>query len=102
MALPEVQTLMHLQAKRWHGDVGSSEIRHFIDALSVHKAEKGGFITTSGFNKHARETAAKVNSKIVLIDGPNLAESMIDFGLGVSPVTTYEIKRIDSDSFVED
>jgi restriction system protein len=94
--------VIYIQAKRWEGDVGSSEIRNFIGALSVHKAEKGVFITTSGFSRNARETAAKVNSKIVLIDGPTLAELMIDFGLGVSTVNTYEIKRIDSDFFVED
>lgn len=94
--------VIYIQAKRWEADVGSSEIRNFIGALSVHKAEKGVFITTSGFNKNARETAAKVNSKIVLIDGPTLADLMIDFGLGVSTVNTYEIKRIDSDFFVED
>lgn len=94
--------VIYIQAKRWEGDVGSSEIRNFIGALSVHKAEKGVFITTSGFTKIARETAAKVNSKIVLIDGPTLADLMIDFGLGVSTVNTYEIKRIDSDFFVED
>jgi restriction system protein len=94
--------VIYIQAKRWEGDVGSSEIRNFIGALSVHKAEKGVFITTSGFNKNARETAAKVNSKVVLIDGPTLADLMIDFELGVSTVNTYEIKRIDSDFFVED
>jgi restriction system protein len=94
--------VVYIQAKRWEGDVGSSEIRNFIGALSVHKAEKGVFITTSGYNRNARETAAKVNSKIVLIDGPMLAELMIDFGVGVSTVNTYEIKRIDSDFFVED
>lgn len=94
--------VIYIQAKRWEGDIGSSEIRNFIGALSMHKAEKGVFITTSGFNKNARETAAKVNSKIVLIDGPMLAELMIDFGLGVSSVNTYEIKRIDSDFFAED
>jgi restriction system protein len=93
---------IYIQAKRWEGDVGSAEIRNFIGALSVHKAEKGVFITTSGFSKNARETAAKVNSKIVLIDGPTLAQLMIDFGLGVSTVNTYEIKRIDSDFFAED
>jgi restriction system protein len=94
--------VIYIQAKRWDSDVGSAEIRNFVGALSVHKAEKGVFITTSGFNKNARETAAKVNSKIVLIDGPTLAEFMIDFGLGVSTVNAYEIKRIDSDFFAED
>jgi restriction system protein len=94
--------VIYIQAKRWEGDVGSSEIRNFIGALSVHKAKKGVFITTSGFNRNARETAAKVDSKIVLIDGPTLADLLIDFGLGVSSVNTYEIKRIDSDFFAED
>lgn len=94
--------VIYIQAKRWEGDIGSSEIRNFIGALSVHKAKKGVFITTSGFNKNARETSTKVDSKIVLIDGPALSELMIDFGLGVSPVNTYEIKRIDSDFFAED
>jgi len=94
--------VIYIQAKRWEADVGSAEIRNFIGALSVHKAEKGVFITTSGFSKSARDTAQKVNSKIVLIDGPALAELMIDFGLGVSLVNTYEIKRIDSDFFAED
>jgi len=94
--------VIYIQAKRWEADVGSSEIRNFIGALSVHKARKGVFMTTSGFNKNARETAAKVDSKIVLIDGPMLAELMMDFGLGVSQVNTYEIKRVDSDYFEED
>jgi len=94
--------VIYIQAKRWEADVGSSEIRNFIGALSVHKARKGVFITTSGFNKNAREIAAKVDSKIVLIDGPMLAELMMDFGLGVSLVNSYEIKRVDSDYFEED
>jgi restriction system protein len=94
--------VIYIQAKRWESRCREFEIRNFIGALSVHKAEKGVFITTSGFNKNARDTAAKVNSKIVLIDGPTLAELMIDFGLGVSTVNTYEIKRIDSDFFAED
>lgn len=94
--------VIYIQAKKWDADVGSAEIRDFIGALSVHRAEKGVFITTSGFRKSARETVEKVNRKIVLIDGPTLAELMIDFGLGVSLVNTYQVNRIDSDFFVED
>lgn len=30
-----------------------------------------------------------------------LAERMIDFGLGVTTTATYEVKRVDSDYFVE-
>jgi restriction system protein len=38
----------------------------------------------------------------VLIDGAMLAGLMVDYGLGVATVTSYEIKRIDSDYFAED
>jgi len=38
----------------------------------------------------------------VLIDGRHLAEFMIDFGLGVTEASLYQIKRIDSDYFGEE
>jgi restriction system protein len=34
-----------------------------------------------------------------LIDGEQLAELMLDFGIGVTEVTTYRIQRVDSDYF---
>ena len=37
----------------------------------------------------------------MLIDGKQLAEFMIDHNVGVSKISTYEIKKIDSDYFVE-
>ena len=43
-----------------------------------------------------------IGSKIVLIDGHMMAQLMIDYGIAVSPVASCEIKRIDSDYFVED
>jgi len=43
-----------------------------------------------------------IDSKIILIDGEELAEMMIDYNVGVSVATTYEIKRIDSDYFTEE
>lgn len=94
--------VIYLQAKRWEGDVGRPEIQKFVGALAGHKATKGVFLTTSGYSKEARTYAGQVNAKIVLIDGPMLAELMIDHGLGVATVTSYEIKRIDSDYFAED
>ncbi len=56
---------------------------------------------TVHFSKEAREYAASIDSKIVLIDGERLAELMIDYGVGVSRVTSYEIKKIDQDYFTE-
>lgn len=94
--------VVYIQAKRWEGDVGRPEIQKFVGALAGHKAKKGVFITTSGYTKEARGYAAQVDSKIVLVDGPMLADLMIDFNLGVSAVNTYEIKRVDSDYFAED
>lgn len=94
--------VIYLQAKRWEGDVGRPEIQKFVGALAGHKAKKGVFITTSGYTKEARAYAAQVDSKIVLIDGPTLADLMMDFNLGVSLVTSFEIKRLDSDYFTED
>ena len=44
----------------------------------------------------------RIEKKIVLIDGPQLAAYMVDFGIGVNPVTGYEIKRVDSDYFTEE
>ena len=46
--------------------------------------------------------AARIDSKIVLIDGASLVRYMIDSGVGVSAYRTYEVKRIDSDYFAED
>jgi restriction endonuclease Mrr len=43
----------------------------------------------------------KIDNKIALIDGQELAELMIDHDLGVSPMATYELKRIDADYFTE-
>ena len=43
-----------------------------------------------------------IDSKINLIDGKLLAELMIDHGVGVTPLVSYEIKRVDTDYFVEE
>jgi len=94
--------VIYLQAKRWEGTVSRPEIQKFAGALQGKRARKGVFITTSDFSKEAREFAAAIDNKIILIDGEELAEYMIDFNVGVSTVNAYEIKRIDSDYFVEE
>jgi restriction system protein len=94
--------VIYVQAKRWQGTVGRPEIQNFVGALAGHGAKKGVFITTSTFSKDARDYQPKNEIKIVLIDGDQLADLMIDYNLGVSVVTTYEVKRMDSDYFGED
>lgn len=93
---------IYLQAKRWQGTVGRPEIQKFVGALHGQRAKKGIFITTSRFSTEAQDYARQIDPKIVLIDGPELVQLMIDHDLGVSPVATYVIKRVDTDFFVED
>jgi restriction system protein len=90
-----------LQAKRWQGVVGRPEIQKFVGALQGQRAKKGVFITTSAYSADAVEYAAKIDTKVVLIDGKQLSNLMIDFELGVSPLATFTVKRIDSDYFDE-
>ncbi len=94
--------IIYLQAKRWEAVVGRPEIQKFAGALQGQRARKGVFITTSDFTKEAREYVSLIDSKIILIDGEELAELMIDYNVGVSNATIYEIKRIDSDYFLEE
>lgn len=93
---------IYLQAKRWENTVGSPEIQKFAGALQGRRATKGVFITTSDYSKGAREFAGAINNKIILIDGDELADLMIDYNVGVSIFATYETKKIDSDYFIEE
>lgn len=94
---------IYIQAKRWTDKaVGSPDIDQFAGALSKKKALKGIFITTSTFTKDALASVREYSSRIILIDGISLADYMIDYGVGVSVASTYEIKKIDSDFFEED
>lgn len=93
---------VYIQAKRWQNTVGDVEIRNFIGSLNLKGARKGVFITTSDFTSQARNSAAMITgTKIVLIDGLTLADLMIEYNVGVSVKTSYEIKRIDGDYFEE-
>ena len=94
--------VIYIQAKRWEADVGRPEIQKFVGALAGNKANKGVFITSSGFTKGATEYASQVNHRVVLIDGPMLAELMMDYDLGVSTKDVYTVKRLDTDYFEED
>lgn len=94
--------IVYIQAKRWENPVSRPEIQKFAGALLGKKAKKGIFITTSNFTKDAIEYAEKIESKIVLIDGEKLAQLMIDHDIGVTHVSSYIVKKIDNDYFLED
>lgn len=96
--------IVYIQAKRWQSGnvVGRPELHKFVGALAGQGAKKGIFITTSSFTRDAMEYIPKNETKIVLIDGEQLAQFMIDNNLGVTNISHYEVKRIDHDYFGEE
>jgi restriction system protein len=90
-----------IQAKRWQGSVGRPEIQKFVGALQGQRARKGVFITTSTYTAEATDYTSRIDTKVVLIDGKQLAGLMIDFDVGVAASASYVVKRIDSDYFEE-
>ncbi len=94
--------IIYVQAKRWENTVGRPEIQKFAGALQGQRARKGIFLTTSTFSQDALEYVTSIETKIILIDGERLAELMSDNNVGVTPEAVYEVKRIDTDYFVEE
>lgn len=94
--------VIYIQAKKWAGTVGRPEIQKFVGALHGKRAKKGVFLTTGTFSSDAKDYVSHIDPKVVLIDGRQLAELMIDFDLGVAPVASYQVKRSDSDYFGEE
>lgn len=93
--------IIYIQAKRWENTVPRPEIQKFAGALQGKRARKGIFITTSNFSQNAHEYVSAIENKIILIDGQQLSQLMIDFGVGVATDAIYELKKLDSDYFTE-
>jgi restriction system protein len=91
--------LIYVQAKKWSNTVGRPDIQRFVGALHGQRASKGVFITTSSFSREVSDYADSVSPRVILVDGAELAQLMIDYGVGVSVATRYEIKRLDLDYF---
>ena len=95
--------VVYIQAKRWALDrsVGAPEVQAFVGALHGKRASKGVFATTGTFSRKAREYVASVPTRVVLIDGAELAELLVRHDVAVRPAITYAIKRVDEDYFIE-
>lgn len=92
--------VVYVQAKRWESPVRRPDIQAFAGSLEGKRARKGVFITTSRYTPDALEYVSLIEKRIVLINGPQLAELMIDHGVGVSePSATYAVRSIDEDYF---
>jgi restriction system protein len=96
--------IIYIQAKRWRPGnvVGRPELQKFVGALAGQGAKKGIFITTSSFTREASEYTPRNETKIVLIDGEQLAQLMIDYNLGCNSQQVYELKKMDVDYFGEE
>ncbi|HTF65420.1 MAG TPA: restriction endonuclease [Edaphobacter sp.] len=93
---------VYLQAKRWKGTVGRPEIQAFAGSLEGHRARKGVFITTSQFSPDAMEYVNRIEKKIILIDGQQLASLSIEYKVGVMDVINYSVRKLDLDYFEEE
>ena len=92
---------IYVQAKRYAegNNVGAGALRDFYGALSLKKAQKGIFVTTSAFSPSAIETARGLGSRIVLIDGIQLSRLMIRYNVGCRDEDVLRLKKIDEDFF---
>jgi len=91
--------IIYIQAKRWENTVPTREVRDFAGALLGKKARKGVFITTSSFPQSALDYIKSIEPKIILIDGEQLGQYMVEHGVGVSTKQTFHVKQLDSDYF---
>jgi len=95
--------IIYIQAKKWSsGTVSRPDIQKFVGALEGKRAKKGIFITTSNYSDGAKAYVKNIGTKVVLIDGEQLSNYMVDYEIGVSKEITYDIKKIDTDYFTEE
>jgi len=79
--------------------VGRPVVQAFAGSLEGHRARKGVMITTSTFSQEAKDYVQKIEKKIVLIDGKQLAQLMIEHDVGVTVTKVYPLKKLDQDFF---
>ncbi|MBQ8784751.1 MAG: restriction endonuclease [Alphaproteobacteria bacterium] len=94
---------IYIQAKRYadNHSVTAGDLRNFIGALDMCRAVKGVFVTTSSFTTDAKNTVKKASKNIVLIDGTQLTQLMIKYGVGCKTKEVINIQKIDEDFFEE-
>ena len=92
---------IYLQAKRYAvgNNVGAGAIRDFFGALSLKRATKGIFVTTSAFSEAAIKTASGLGNRIVLIDGVELSRLMLQYNIGCRDMEVLHLKKVDEDYF---
>lgn len=92
---------IYVQAKRYASghSVGRPEVQAFVGALHGAQANQGVFLTTSSYTPGAIAYAESVQLRVVLIDGPLLAQLMIKHGVGIQVKRTINLVEMDEDFF---
>jgi restriction system protein len=93
--------VVYVQAKRFAQEkcVPIREVRDFVGGLEGYRASKGVFVTTSYFPAAAYDYVSRVNKRVVLIDGADLAVLMMRHCVGVRVTEVYQLKRLDEHYF---
>lgn len=93
-----------MQAKRYApgNAVGRPEVQGFVGSLVGLGATKGVFVTTSAFSAQARDFVRHLTQRVILIDGQQLADLMIEHNVGVRLTRAVEFKRLDEDFFADE
>jgi restriction system protein len=93
-----------IQAKRYtENTVGRPAVQAFVGSMDYHRAKKGVMLTTSQFSSQAFDFLKHIEAKkVVLIGGKELAELMIDHGIGVVTQKTYSLCEVSDDYFDQD
>jgi len=95
---------IYVQSKRYKEGAGISRdtIASFIGAMDIKGVNKGVFITASHFTPEARKAVLESrNKQVVLIDGEELAQIMVQNQIGVAAIKSFTVYKID-ENFFED
>lgn len=92
---------IYVQAKRYASGrvVGRPDIQGFIGALQGAQSSRGVFITTSRFSNEARTFLNFVPQRVILLDGDEMTQLMVEHGVGVQTFDTVTLRKIDEDFF---
>lgn len=95
---------VYVQAKRYQETivVGRPDVQAFVGSLVGFGATKGVFVTTSNFSAQAREFVKHLSQRVVLVDGRQLTDLMIEHDVGVRVSRSIQFKRLDEDFFSEE
>ena len=96
--------VVYVQAKRYQPEIaiGRPALQAFVGSLDGLTAGKGIFVTTSRFSKDALEYVKRTSKRVILIDGNQLTQLMVQHNEGVRTHVVYQLKGLDEDYFDPD